>query len=126
MYRARIPSVETEGGLANAGNPGLQQARDSFVLIAQLHRCSRRSKIGSTWSSYIFEPDSGTLAAKVTEYLEAVEMRLRETEKQRAAEAIRAEGSRKRDRVTLALSATVLLTLACGRAPRKHHYGKET
>ena len=58
--------------------------------------------------------DAGVLAEKVTEYLESVETRLRETEKQRAAEAARDEESRKRARVTLALAATVLLALSGG------------
>ena len=60
--------------------------------------------------------DAGVLAEKITGYLESVETRLRETEKQRAAEAARADESRKRARVTLALAATVLLSLGVGGA----------
>ena len=60
--------------------------------------------------------DAGVLAEKITGYLESVEARLRETEKQRATEAARADESRKRARVTMALAATVLLSLGVGGA----------
>jgi tetratricopeptide (TPR) repeat protein len=55
--------------------------------------------------------DAGVLAAKVTEYLESVETKLRKTELERASEATRAVEARKRMRVTMALAASVLLTI---------------
>jgi serine/threonine protein kinase/tetratricopeptide (TPR) repeat protein len=54
--------------------------------------------------------DAGVLAAKITEYLESVETKLRKTELERASEAARAVEARKRMRVTMALAASVLLT----------------
>lgn len=55
------------------------------------------------------------LSTQITEYLESVEQRLRETEVERAAEATRAVEERKRRRITtlLATSAVFLCTL-CG------------
>jgi serine/threonine protein kinase/Flp pilus assembly protein TadD len=60
--------------------------------------------------------DAGMLSERVTGYLESVEARLRETERQRAAESARASESRKRARVTIALAATILLSLGIGTA----------
>ncbi len=60
--------------------------------------------------------DASVLAEKITEYLESVEARLRETEMQRAAESARAVEARKRMRVTIALAVTVLVSLGIGGA----------
>ncbi len=65
--------------------------------------------------------DAGVLAAKVTDYLESAEERLWETEKQRAAEAARADESRKRHRVTLTLAGAMLLVLTAGIAGTTWH-----
>jgi eukaryotic-like serine/threonine-protein kinase len=58
--------------------------------------------------------DAGVLAKHVTDYLESVESKLRETEVERAAQEARAEEERKRHRVTLALATLILLMLAIG------------
>ena len=56
--------------------------------------------------------DAGVLAARVTDYLESVETKLRKTELERATEAARAIEARKRMWVTMALAASVLLTFS--------------
>jgi serine/threonine protein kinase/WD40 repeat protein len=60
--------------------------------------------------------DAGVLTERISRYLESVDMRLREAEIERAAETARAEEERKRRRVTLALSASVLLAVVAGLA----------
>lgn len=58
--------------------------------------------------------DASVLAQRVTDYMESVEARLRETEKARAAQEARADEERKRRRVTLALAASIMITLGLG------------
>jgi serine/threonine protein kinase len=58
--------------------------------------------------------DAGKLAERVTEYLESVETKLRETEIRRAAQAARADEEAKRRRVSLALAASVCLFIVLG------------
>lgn len=60
--------------------------------------------------------DARILAERVSSYLEGVEEKLRETELARAKEATRAIEARKRQRVTMALAASILLTLGLGTA----------
>ncbi len=55
--------------------------------------------------------DGNELAEKITEYLESVESRLRETEIQRAADSARAVEEKKRRRTTLALATAVFLII---------------
>ncbi|HBE70324.1 MAG TPA: hypothetical protein DDW52_19420 [Planctomycetaceae bacterium] len=59
--------------------------------------------------------NAGELSDRLTEYLESVETRLRETEVERAAEATRALEQRKRRRVSTALATSlVFLAATCG------------
>ncbi len=59
--------------------------------------------------------NAGDLSDRLSEYLESVETRLRETEVERAAEAARAVEQRKRRRVSTALAASlVFLATTCG------------
>ncbi len=58
--------------------------------------------------------DAGVFAGRVTEYIESVEKKLRETELQRATEVARVMEQKKRLRVTLALAAAVLTILLGG------------
>ena len=60
--------------------------------------------------------DARVLAERVSGYLEGVEAKLHETELARAQEATRAVEARKRQRVTIALAASILLTLGLGTA----------
>ena len=60
--------------------------------------------------------DAKVLAERVSGYLEGVETKLHETELARAKEATRAIEARKRQRVTMALAASILLTIGLGTA----------
>ena len=60
--------------------------------------------------------DAKILAERVSSYLEGVEAKLHETELARAKEATRAIEARKRQRVTMALAASILMTLGLGTA----------
>ncbi|WP_315857105.1 WD40 repeat domain-containing serine/threonine protein kinase [Stieleria neptunia] len=56
--------------------------------------------------------DAGVLAGGITDYLESVETKLRESELERVADSTRQEEERKRRRVTLAFATSVLLMLS--------------
>lgn len=58
--------------------------------------------------------DAGALSDRVSNYLESVEARLRETELHRAAESARATEERKRRRVSLVFATLVLLMVVLG------------
>ena len=60
--------------------------------------------------------NAGMVADRLTEHLESTETRLREAEVERAAEATRAIEEHKRRRLTVALAASVLLTISLGGA----------
>ncbi len=59
--------------------------------------------------------DAAILSEKITEYLESVDSKLRETEVQRAVESAKAIEEKKRRRITVGLAASIILfTLGCG------------